>query len=67
MNCVSTIYLDFLPDTKTLLHDVFYTTLGSIQWWSLTDIAFIKCYMMGRLSYYPLFLLSTADTLLLII
>jgi sterol desaturase/sphingolipid hydroxylase (fatty acid hydroxylase superfamily) len=49
---------------QVLLHNMFYTTLGTIQW-SLTEVAFIYCYMTGRLSFHPI-LSSTAETLHLI-
>jgi sterol desaturase/sphingolipid hydroxylase (fatty acid hydroxylase superfamily) len=50
---------------QVLLHNVFYTTLGTMQW-SLTEVAFVYCYMTGRLSYHPVFS-STAGTLHLIV
>ena len=62
--CLTQKWMAF-AHVQVLLHNVFYTTLGTIQW-SLTEVAFIYCYMMGRLSYHPLFS-STASTLRLII
>ena len=36
-----------------MFHNVFYTTLGIIQW-SLTEVAIIHCYRTGQLSFTPL-------------